>query len=277
MVKFNGILADPRGIDTVYRVVNLVNRMGRKKCVVRLTPTEMCILKSYDVREGIAYEFRILAGEVFASYNMEGIDAEHNAFYFEISAKDFAHSLTLRETQIKIKLIKKNNTPHLKIDLVSNSIVNEVPITFIMVKNWAEYNLPNIGTPSVSIVLPSSKVLGKYLSSTKNMGSKNIVAKGNNDGHFFLEAQNTSTKMVGYMHGHIQKAGASIDSQELHSSDQSYSVTLDMKTIQPFISGLQNFQGRLVIKIVQDKGVIFQLKEPECLLLMHMSGLNEDD
>ena len=67
----------------------------------------------------------------------------------EISAKDFAHSLTLRETQIKIKLIKKNNTPHLKIDLVSNSIVNEVPITFIMVKNWAEYNLPNIGTPSV--------------------------------------------------------------------------------------------------------------------------------
>lgn len=84
---------------------------------------------------------------------------------------------------------------------------------------------------------------------------------------------------------------ASIDSQELHSSDQSYSVTLDMKTIQPFISGLQNFQGRLVIsiskiyilpsylflEIVQDKGVIFQLKEPECLLLMHMSGLNEED
>lgn len=24
----------------------------------------------------------MLKGEVFASYNMEGIDAEHNAFYF---------------------------------------------------------------------------------------------------------------------------------------------------------------------------------------------------
>jgi hypothetical protein len=94
----------------------------------------------------------ILKDEVFSSFNMEGVSPEQgkNEILFYLSTADLAHSTSSRESEIKLKLIKKDNAPHLKIDLITQCITNEIPLDFVMVKDWSKYEAPKIGHPTVS-------------------------------------------------------------------------------------------------------------------------------
>jgi len=276
-MKFNALIGDAKGVDIVCKIIAIVSRICRKKCVVRLTSNDMSFLNSYNIREGVAMDFRILREDVFATYIMEGVTPEHNSIYFELSTDDLVHSMSSRESQVKFKLIKKDNLPHLKIDLITNCITNEIPINFILVRNWADYNPPNIGIPSVAVCLPSPKILAKILSSVKNMGAKNIVFKSNNNGEFCINTSNDVAKMDVYMR---DLANLSIvaghSSQEMHKDNEFFSVLLDIKVLCSFVCGLQNIAGRLSMKVVHGRGAIFSVKEPECLLTLYASGLNQD-
>ena len=76
---------------------------------------------------------------------------------------------------MKLKLVKKDNVPHLRIELSANCLVNEIPITLILVRNWPDYNPPNMGVTSVAVSLPPVKNLSKILLAVKNIGSKSVV------------------------------------------------------------------------------------------------------
>lgn len=120
---------------------------------------------------------QFLKDQLFCSWAFDGISPENNAIFFELITDDLAHSLQTRENQMKLKLVKKDNVPHLRIELSANSLVNEIPITLILVRNWLDYNPPNMGVPSVAVSLPPVKNLSKILLAVKNIGSKNVVIK----------------------------------------------------------------------------------------------------
>jgi hypothetical protein len=81
-----------------------------------------------------------------------------------------------RENQAKFKLVKKDNIPHLRIELSANGLVNEIPINLILVRNWSDYNPPDMGPSSVAVALPPIRNLSKILSAVKNIGAKSAVS-----------------------------------------------------------------------------------------------------
>lgn len=63
--------------------------------------------------------------------------------------EDLVHSTTTKENMVKMKLSQRNNSPHLVIELKTICITHEIPIDFVLVRNWHDYQMPNIGIPSV--------------------------------------------------------------------------------------------------------------------------------
>jgi len=92
----------------------------------------------------------LLQRAVFVAYNLEGFAPEANAIYFEISTADLVHSLVGKDSNIKLKLIKKE-VPHLKVELVGSHVTHEVPISLIQPRCWLDYDAPNVGLASVRV------------------------------------------------------------------------------------------------------------------------------
>lgn len=90
---------------------------------------------------------------MFSSYVFDGISQEHNEILFELPVEDLTNSLSTKENMMKMKLTQRNDVPHLVIELRTICIVHEIPIKFILVKNWPDYGMPNAGTPKVRMLL----------------------------------------------------------------------------------------------------------------------------
>lgn len=171
----------------------------------------------YNVREGISLDFRLIQKEVFTTYVFQGISAEHNAILFELPTADLLHTTSGKESLMKIKLAQKVGViqfrslrafllpihhryssfeeaiPHLVIELETIDVRHEIPVNFIIVKNWSDYEPPNVGLFSVSKIseyvgmdilrgivqaalnLPSVKVIHKMLTTIKNIGARTLV------------------------------------------------------------------------------------------------------
>ncbi|CAK5080561.1 unnamed protein product [Meloidogyne enterolobii] len=174
-MRFTAVLGDSKSVEIFSKVLGIASKICRKRIVVRITPNEFSFVNVYSIREGICLDFRLLKDQLFCSWVFEGISVENNAIFFELSTDDLIGSIQSRENQAKFKLVKKDNIPHLRIELSANGLVNEIPINFILVRNWNDYNPPNMGTPSVAVTLPPVKNLSKILSAVKNIGAKNAV------------------------------------------------------------------------------------------------------
>uniref|UniRef100_A0A915M850 Checkpoint protein n=1 Tax=Meloidogyne javanica TaxID=6303 RepID=A0A915M850_MELJA len=259
-MRFTAVLGDSKSVEIFSKVLGIASKICRKRIVVRITPNEFSFVNVYSIREGICLDFRLLKDQLFCSWVFEGISVENNAIFFELSTDDLIGSIQSRENQAKFKLVKKDNIPHLRIELSANGLVNEIPINFILVRNWNDYNPPNMGTPSVAVTLPPVKNLSKILSAVKNIGAKNAVS---------VCAITDMAKVDIYAGDltNLSLTGSSTTTPATprRSIDEFSSAILDIRALYPFVS-----------KIVNGKGAIFSATELECHLTLYIAGQQQD-
>lgn len=81
---------------------------------------------------------------------MTGIEPnENNEIYFEINLMNLLQSLPSNANFVHLKLTKKDNTPHLRIELRNITITHDIPINLQPVRMWGLFKTPITGPPSV--------------------------------------------------------------------------------------------------------------------------------
>ncbi|KAL7079014.1 hypothetical protein ACQ4LE_001612 [Meloidogyne hapla] len=276
-MRFTAVLGDTKSIEIFIKILGIVSKLCRKRVVVRITPNEFSFVNIYSLREGICLDFRLLKDQLFCSWVFDGISAENNAIFFELSTDDLIGSMQARENQAKFKLVKKDNIPHLRIELIANGLVNEIPINLILVRNWNDYNPPDMGPPSVAVTLPPVKNLSKILSAVKNIGAKSAAFRVNNVGEFSVCAITDMAKVDIYAGDltNLSLTGSS-NTTPRRSVDEFSSVVLDIRALYPFVSSLSPYIARLGMKVVNGKGAIFSANELECNLTLYIAGQQTD-
>jgi len=275
-MKFNALIGDSKGADVFVRSVNIVSKLCPKSCIVRLAPDDVSFVSAYSVRNGMSLEFKIPQRAVFVTYNLEGISPEANAIYFEIPTADLIHSLIGKDSNIKLKLIKKE-VPHLKVELVGSHVTHEIPISLIQVRCWPDYDAPNVGLASVMVALPSVRVLQKIMTSMKHIGAKTISIKANNSGEMCLSSTLDTANVDVYFQdlSNLTLQGAS--SEHEMNPEEYFSVHLDLKLLLSFFGGLHGHFNKLLMKIVHGRAVAFVSKQPDSQFRLILMGLTVED
>ncbi|WAR04963.1 HUS1-like protein, partial [Mya arenaria] len=94
----------------ITRVVTTISKLI-KACVLRITPTALYfILSEKVVNGGIQIWCELPQGHFFDEYAMEGVSAEDNEIYLEMSPENLVKALKTAQVAkwVKIKLTKKH-------------------------------------------------------------------------------------------------------------------------------------------------------------------------
>uniref|UniRef100_A0A183CDS4 Checkpoint protein n=1 Tax=Globodera pallida TaxID=36090 RepID=A0A183CDS4_GLOPA len=273
-MRFVAVIGDGKAVDIFFKVVVVVSKLCRKRCVVRVTPNEFSFVNVYNVREGMHVHLRIHKDHLFNSWSFDGLSPDNNAIFFELSTDDFVSSLHSRANQIKLKMTKKDGVPHLRVELSANSLVNEIPIVLVVARQWPDFNPPNMGLSQLAVALPPVKTLTRIISGVKDIGGRHLIFRANNKGEFNIIAHADQAKVAVYAQGlHNQSiSGAENLSQTVQQPEHFYGVTLDIRNFHAFLGALQS----LVSQIFDGHGAIFIAQEPECNLTLCLAGINQE-
>lgn len=72
---------------------------------------------------------------------------------FPLFISHFSRSINIKEQSTKIRLTKIGNTPHLKVEQKTCSIVHEIPVELIPTRHWKSNDIPNISGVKVKILV----------------------------------------------------------------------------------------------------------------------------
>ncbi|KAL3090893.1 hypothetical protein niasHS_007268 [Heterodera schachtii] len=277
-MRFVAVIGDGKAVDIFVKVAAVVSKLCRKRAVVRITPNEFSFVNVYNVREGMHVDFRIHKDNLFNSWSFDGLSLDNNAIFFELSTDDFVRSLHSRATQIKLKMTKKDGVPHLRVELSANSLVNEIPIVLVVLRQWPDFNPPNMGISQLAVALPNVKTLTKIVSGVKDIGGRHLIFRANNRGEFNIIGYADQAKVAVYAQGlHNQSiSGAEDLSQTAPQPEHFYNVTLDIRNFHAFLSALHALASRLTMKIFDGHGAIFIAQEPECNLTLSLAGITQE-
>uniref|UniRef100_A0A915EA22 Checkpoint protein n=1 Tax=Ditylenchus dipsaci TaxID=166011 RepID=A0A915EA22_9BILA len=273
--RLNSVIADGKSFDTFSKIVRIVSKICRKMCVIRLTANEFSFVNARNAREGFSLDLRIDQKELFTSYSLESDSQTVDAIFFEIQTDDLVYSTSMQDTLVEIKLLGKDLIPHLVVELKTRGLIHEIPVNLIQKHNWQDYDPPIVGIPSVGFFLPPLKVFYKIFSSIKNIGSKSITFKANNNGELWLNGVMDQARMEIFVRDLVNVAIPGGNSQEMYGADEFFEVQLDLRVLYSFLSHLHVLFSKLLLKIVHGRTAIFSAKERDCQFHFYVNGLFE--
>uniref|UniRef100_A0A914D7B7 Checkpoint protein n=1 Tax=Acrobeloides nanus TaxID=290746 RepID=A0A914D7B7_9BILA len=191
---------------------------------------------------------------------MSGIDAEHNEIIFEIEVANLLHSMTTtNDNFVHLKLVRKD------VDLQP-------------VRMWNMFNPPNIGSPSVSVYMPTLKTLQKMITSIKIMGAKHEL-RANTKGELKMDAVLEQAKINVYINDLSNltttvATGTSGNTNEAPA--QFHVVRLNLKQFHNFFNLIPYTFNKILMRIFDNRVVNFIINEADCQLIFYMGGLNVD-
>ncbi|KAI1719736.1 hus1-like protein [Ditylenchus destructor] len=275
-MKFHAVIGGSKNVEAFSKLVHIVSKLCKKKCIIRLSSDEFSFLNTNTVREAFYLDFRIIQKELFVSYNIEGHSQNTNVIFFEISTDDLLQSVAVNENTMELKISHINMIPHLVIELKSVCITHEIPITFILQHNWLDYEPPSVGLASVCVGLPSVKVFHKILNSVKNIGSKTITISANNNGELYIDGVVDQAKLKVYLHDIANYPIHGANSEEMPAVDHLFSVQLDLRLVYSFMSVLHVYFNQAILKIYDGRVAVFSAKQQSCQFKLFVNGLQGD-
>ncbi|KAH7703663.1 Hus1-like protein [Aphelenchoides avenae] len=274
-MKFSALIGDNPSVEAFTRILAVVGRICKKKCVMRINPDEVCFANISNAREGIYLDVRVVQSEMFASYTMQGIAEEHNSIVFELSTEDLVQSVHVKEESIKLKLTRKENAPHLRVELLSSSVIHEIPVSILAVRQWDNYLPPNTGQPTVAIYLPPVKVVQRIIQCLKNMHNKYMLIKANNAGELAIHAATDSAKFKVCV-GDLSNITVRPDGDDrVEPADAFQSVKLDLRVVHSFLSSLHQTFNRASLRLINDRVAIFAVNQADCHITFYVSALTD--
>uniref|UniRef100_A0A1I7Y8I4 Checkpoint protein n=1 Tax=Steinernema glaseri TaxID=37863 RepID=A0A1I7Y8I4_9BILA len=182
-------------VETVRRLVVFMSRLNKKRCIIRITPTEFILLNDSSTSRSYWIEAKIKQEETFGEFELHGLSKKHNEIFMDLSASDLSQALSGVDSTIKMRLTKDGTMPHLSVK--TDNVNNSIPVTMLMSRQWSEYQR-NVDPEElyIGIYLPNLKLLQKILSSVKNTQAKHVMLAAKFSGELQIVSRTDTARVM---------------------------------------------------------------------------------
>ncbi|XP_029786604.1 checkpoint protein HUS1 [Suricata suricatta] len=178
-MKFRAKIVDAACLNHFTRVSNMVAKLA-KACTLRISPEKLNFIVSDKVANGgVSMWCELDQENFFSEFQMEGVSAENNEIYLELTAENLSRALKTAQNAraLKVKLTNKHFpclTVSLELISASSSsriVTHDIPIKIIPRRLWKDFQEPAIPDADVSIYLPVLKTMKSIVEKMKNISN----------------------------------------------------------------------------------------------------------
>lgn len=238
-----------------------------KICALRISPQTMNFILSDKVAGGgVSMWCELEQENFFSEFQMEGVSAENNAIYLELTSENLSRALKTAQNAraLKVKLTNKHfpcltvSIELLSVSSSSRIVTHDIPVKVIPRKLWKDLQEPTVPDSDVSIYLPVLKTMKSIVEKMRNL-SNHLIIEANLSGDLNLKIE---TELV-CVTTHFKDLGnpplASEDASQDRDPEQMAEVRIDIRKLLQFLAGQQVNPTRAVCNIVSNKLVHFDL------------------
>ncbi|XP_077637302.1 checkpoint protein HUS1 isoform X2 [Crocuta crocuta] len=265
-MKFRAKIVDAACLNHFTRVSNMVAKLA-KACTLRISPEKLNFIVSDKVANGgVSMWCELEQENFFSEFQMEGVSAENNEIYLELTAENLSRALKTAQNAraLKVKLTNKHfpcltiSIELLSVSSSSRIVTHDIPVKVIPRKLWKDLQEPAVPDADVSIYLPVLKTMKSIVEKMKNI-SNHLIIEANLSGELNLKIE---TELV-CVTTHFKDLGNPPTARDAAARDrdpaQMAEVHLDIRRLLQFLAGQQVGPTKAVCNIVSNKMVHFDL------------------
>ncbi|XP_032905982.1 checkpoint protein HUS1 [Amblyraja radiata] len=283
-MKFRAKIVDVACLNHFTRIVNTISKLT-KSCILRLTSDKLFFILSDKVASGgVAMWCQLFQGNFFDEFQIEGVSAEYNEIYLELTPENFSRSLKTSQNAkaVKIKLTMKHcPCITIAVELPSLSshtriVTHDIPVSIIPRKLWNDFEEPSVPDFDVSIYLPVLKTMKSVVERMKNL-SNHIVIEANQNGEMNLkidtELVSVTTHFKELGNPPWVEDGTQSDSFQRRDPTNMAKARVDIKRLLQFLAGQQVNPSKAICNIVNKKVIHFVLLHEDVSLQYFIPAL----
>ncbi|KFO33036.1 Checkpoint protein HUS1 [Fukomys damarensis] len=178
-MKFRAKIVDAACLNHFTRVSNMIAKLA-KICTLRISPEKLnFILCDRLAGGGVSTWCELEQENFFSEFQMEGISAENNVIYLELTSENLSRALKTAQNArtLKFKLTNKHfpcltvSVELLSMSSSSRIVTHDIPLNVIPRKLWKDFQQPSVPEAEVSIYLPVLKTLKSVVEKMKNISN----------------------------------------------------------------------------------------------------------
>uniref|UniRef100_A0A8C0P3Y3 Checkpoint protein n=1 Tax=Canis lupus familiaris TaxID=9615 RepID=A0A8C0P3Y3_CANLF len=229
-MKFRAKIVDAACLNHFTRVSAMIAKLA-KTCTLRISPEKLNFVLSDRVASaGVSMWCELEQENFFSEFQMEGISAENNAIYLDLTAENLSRALKTAQNAraLKIKLTNKHfpcltvSIELLSVSSSSRVVTHDIPVKVIPRKLWKDLQEPTI---------PDSDIMEANLSGELNLKIETE-----------LVCVTTHFKDLG------NPPPASEDASQERPPEQMAEVHIDIRKLLQFLAGQQVNPTRAVCR-----------------------------
>lgn len=280
-MKFRAKIVDAACLNHFTRVSNMIAKLA-KTCTLRISPDKLNFILSDKVASGgVSMWCELDQENFFSEFQMEGISAENNEIYLELTSENLSRALRTAQNSraLKIKLTNKHfpcltvSIELLSVSSSSRSVTHDIPTKVIPRKLWKDLQEPTVPDPDVSIYLPALKTMKSVVEKMKNI-SNHLIIEANLSGELNLKIE---TELV-CVTTHFKDLGnpplASENASQDRSPDEMAEVHIDIRKLLQLLAGQQVNPVKAMCNIVKNKIIHFDLLHEDVSLQYFIPALS---
>ncbi|XP_073188843.1 checkpoint protein HUS1 isoform X3 [Lepidochelys kempii] len=207
-MRFRAKIVDVACLNHFTRVINTIAKLA-KTCTLRLTVDKLYFILTDKVANGgVSMWCELSQGNFFDEFQMEGVAAEHNEIYLELTPENLSRALKTAQNAktVKIKLTNKHCpclTVAVELPSLSTSsriVTHDIPVGVIPRRLWNDFREPSVPDFDVSIYLPVLKTMKSVVERMKNL-SNCIVLEANLNGEMNLKIETDLVSVTTHFKG----------------------------------------------------------------------------
>nr|XP_019587246.1 PREDICTED: checkpoint protein HUS1 isoform X2 [Rhinolophus sinicus] len=245
-MKFRAKIVDAACLNHFTRVSSMVAKLA-KACTLRISPRRLnFILADKVANGGVSMWCELEQENFFNEFQMEGVSAENNAIYLELTSENLSRALKTAQNArtLKIKLTNKHFpclTVSIELLSVSNSsriVTHDIPVKVIPRKLWKDLQEPTVPDCDVSIYLPVLKTMKSVVERMKNI-SNHLIIEANRNGDLNLKIESELVCVTTHFKDLGNPPFASEDASQDRNPAHMVEVHVDIRKFLQFLSGQQ--------------------------------------
>ncbi|XP_067867235.1 checkpoint protein HUS1 isoform X2 [Heterodontus francisci] len=283
-MKFRAKIVDVGCLNHFTRVVNTISKLT-KSCILRLTSDKLYFILSDKVASGgVAMWCQLFQGNFFDEFQIEGVSAQHNEIYLELTPENLSRSLKTAQNAktVKIKLTMKH-CPCITIavelpSLSSHSriVTHDIPVSIIPRKLWNDFEEPSVPDFDVSIYLPVLKIMKSVVERMKNLAN-HVVIEANQNGEMNLKIDTDLVSVTTHFkelgNPPWVEEGTPPGSFQIRDPANMAEARIDIKRLLQFLAGQQVNPSKAICNIVSKKVIHFVLLHEDVSLQYFIPAL----
>ncbi|KAJ1200133.1 hypothetical protein NDU88_003960 [Pleurodeles waltl] len=269
-MRFRSKIVDVSCLNHFTRVVNTIAKLT-KSCTLRLTISKLYFILTDKVANGgVSMWCELSQGNFFDEFQMEGVSAEHNDIYLELTPENLARALKTAQNAkaVKIKLTNKHCpclTVAVELPSLSSSsriVTHDIPVGVIPRRLWHDFREPSVPDFDVSIYLPVLKTMKSIVERMKNL-SNFVVIEANRNGEMNLKIETDLVSVTTNFKDLGNPPWVSDDASQASTQDRDpeamAEARVDIRKLLQFLAGQQVNPTKAICNIVNKRIVHFIL------------------